>query len=79
MKEQIIEILKQFEQTDYIIGGVSLHPEMHNAVAESIVKLFAISDVSSSVCIKCKAKLSAVPHPSKLCYECWKESKQTDR
>ena len=46
MKEQIIEILKQFEQTDYKIGGVSLAPEMYNAVAESIVKLFAISDVS---------------------------------
>jgi len=38
-----------------------------------------IHDVSGSVCIKCKVKVSAVPHPSKLCYECWKESKQTDR
>ena len=50
MKEQIIEILKQFEQTDYKKGGVSLAPEMYNAVAESILKLFATSDVSSSVC-----------------------------
>jgi len=42
-------------------------------------KQFNIHDVSGSVCIKCKVKVSAVPHPSKLCYECWKESKQTDR
>ena len=50
MKEQIIEVLKQFEQKDYKRGGVSLAPEMYNAVAESIVKLFDIPDVSNSVC-----------------------------
>ena len=49
MKEQIIEVLKQFEQRDYKTGGVSLAPEMYNAIAESIVKLFAIPDVSNSV------------------------------
>ena len=48
MKEQIIEVLKQFEQKDYKTGGVSLAPEMYNAVAESIVKL--LPDVSNSVC-----------------------------
>ena len=47
-KEQVIEVLKQFEQRDYKRGGVSLAPEMYNAVAESIVKLFAIPDVRRS-------------------------------
>ena len=50
MKEQIIEVLKQFEQRDYKTGGVSLAPEMYNAIAESIVKLFAIPDVSGLAC-----------------------------
>ena len=49
MKEQIIEVLKQFEQRDYKTGGVSLAPEMYNAVAESIVKLFAIPVVSDTL------------------------------
>jgi len=49
-KEQIIKILKEFEQTDYKRGGVSLAPEMYNAVADKLVKLFAIPVVSNSVC-----------------------------
>ena len=49
-KDEIINILKKFEQTDYKKGGVSLAPEMYNAVAEHIVKLFSQADVISSVC-----------------------------
>tara|TARA_R110002126_G_scaffold250434_1_gene393352 strand:- start:222 stop:515 length:294 start_codon:yes stop_codon:yes gene_type:complete len=47
-KEEIIKILKKFEQRDYKLGGVSLAPEMYNAVAEHIVKLFAIPVVMAS-------------------------------
>ena len=39
-------------------------------------KQFKTEDVSGSLCIKCKARVSAVPHPSMLCYECWKKEKQ---
>lgn len=35
-KEQIILILKEFEQRDYKLGGVSIAPEMYNAIADKI-------------------------------------------
>lgn len=40
MEEKIINILKQFEQRDYERGGVSLAPEMYEAVAIHIHSLF---------------------------------------
>ena len=40
MKEKIIEILKQFEQRDYKRGGVSIAPEMYEAIANKIVTEF---------------------------------------
>jgi len=56
-KEEVIKILKQFEQRDYKLGGVSLAPEMYNAVAEKIVKLFAIPVVvGQSEQLKCDCK-----------------------
>ena len=35
-KEIIIETLKEFEQIDYKKGGVSIAPEMYNAIADKI-------------------------------------------
>jgi len=36
MKNKIIAILKEFEQQDYKRGGVSIAPEMYNAIADKI-------------------------------------------
>lgn len=49
MKQEIINILRQFEQRDYKKGGVSLAPEMYDAVAEKLVKLFCQPAVSGSL------------------------------
>lgn len=35
-KKEIIEILKSFEQKDYKRGGVSIAPEMYEAIANKI-------------------------------------------
>jgi len=47
MKEKIISIFKQFEQKDYKRGGVSLAPEMYDAAAKQIGRLF---DLNRSIC-----------------------------
>lgn len=36
MEHKIIEILKKFQQQDYKRGGVSIAPEMYNAIAKNI-------------------------------------------
>lgn len=36
MEEQIIDTLKKFQQQDYKRGGVSIAPEMYNAIAKHI-------------------------------------------
>ena len=36
MKNKIIAILEEFEQQDYKRGGVSIAPEMYNAIADKI-------------------------------------------
>lgn len=36
MKNKILAILKQFEQHDYKTGGVSIAPEMYDAIANKI-------------------------------------------
>lgn len=38
MKNKIIKILKEFEQQDYKRGGVSIAPEMYNAIADKIYR-----------------------------------------
>ena len=35
-KKKVITILKEFEQQDYKRGGVSIAPEMYNAIADKI-------------------------------------------
>ena len=37
-KEQIILILKEFEQRDYKIGGFSIAPEMYDAISDKIYR-----------------------------------------
>jgi|TARA_R110000823_G_scaffold314235_2_gene443030 hypothetical protein len=41
MKEKIIIILKQFEQTDYKRGGVSIDPSNYDAIANQIINELA--------------------------------------
>lgn len=40
-KEIIIQTLKEFEQIDYKRGGVSIAPEMYNAIADKICSRLA--------------------------------------
>lgn len=35
-KSEIVSILKQFEQQDYKMGGVSIAPEMYDAISNKI-------------------------------------------
>lgn len=37
IKASIIQTLKEFEQQDYKRGGVSIAPEMYNAIADKLV------------------------------------------
>ena len=51
-ENNIIEILKEFQQEDFKRGGVSICPTNYNAIASSIVRLVkseSISDVSGSL------------------------------
>ena len=36
IKASIIQTLKEFEQQDYKRGGVSIAPEMYNAIADEL-------------------------------------------
>jgi len=70
---------KQLIRESIIAYTNKWHETQANEDETSHDKALHKHDVIASVCIKCKVKVSAVPHPSKLCYECWKESKQTER
>lgn len=37
-KKKILSILKEFEQQDYKRGGVSIAPEMYDAIADKIYR-----------------------------------------
>jgi hypothetical protein len=37
-KKKVIAILKEFEQRDYKRGGVSIAPEMYEAIADKIYR-----------------------------------------
>lgn len=40
-KQAVIEILKKFEQQDYRYGGVSIAPEMYDAIATHIIIMYS--------------------------------------
>ena len=61
-KEKIIEVLKEFQQTDYKRGGVSIAPEMYEAISIKICKVLFDDRYTSSLveCSLCSHIWTAV-------------------
>ena len=69
-KEKVIGIIKSFEQVDLKMGGVSLAPEMYNATAEHIVKLFTTPNVVGQSKQYCDWCSSTEEVEVKICKKC---------